>query len=82
MHTRTDVCGLIRSMWEVISSLAASRSVVLTTHSMEECEAVCDRLGIMVGGRLRCLGASQHLKGRFGGGYSIEVPSSPMDNTR
>lgn len=60
-------------MWEVISSLSESRSVILTTHSMEECEAVCDRLGIMVGGRLRCLGTSQHLKGRFGGGYSIEV---------
>lgn len=62
-----------RSMWEVISSLSASRSVILTTHSMEECEAVCDRLGIMVGGRLRCIGTSQHLKEVFGGGYSVEV---------
>lgn len=40
---------------------------------MEECEAVCDRLGIMVGGRLRCIGTSQHLKEVFGGGYSVEV---------
>lgn len=70
-------CFVVRSMWEVISSLSASRSVILTTHSMEECEAVCDRLGIMVGGRLRCLGTSQHLKGRFGGGYSVEVRASP-----
>lgn len=62
-----------RSMWKVISSLAESRSVILTTHCMEECEAVCDRLGIMVGGRLRCVGTSQHLKEVFGGGYSIEV---------
>lgn len=60
-------------MWKVISSLAESRSVILTTHCMEECEAVCDRLGIMVGGRLRCIGTSQHLKEVFGGGYSIEV---------
>ncbi|CAM9893019.1 unnamed protein product, partial [Hapterophycus canaliculatus] len=65
--------GARRSMWEVISSLSASRSVILTTHSMEECEAVCGRLGIMVGGRLRCIGTPQHLKGRFGGGYSVEV---------
>lgn len=64
---------LDRSMWKVISSLAESRSVILTTHCMEECEAVCDRLGIMVGGRLRCIGTSQHLKEVFGGGYSIEV---------
>lgn len=47
--------------------------MILTTHSMEECEAVCDRLGIMVGGRLRCIGTSQHLKEVFGGGYSVEV---------
>ncbi|CAM9646725.1 unnamed protein product, partial [Choristocarpus tenellus] len=68
--------GARRSMWEVISSLAATRSVVLTTHSMEECEALCDRVGIMVGGRLRCLGTCQHLKSRFGGGYTIEVAIS------
>lgn len=34
------------------------------THSMEECEALCTRLAIMVNGRFRCLGSSQHLKGR------------------
>lgn len=67
-------------MWEVVSSLSASHSVILTTHSMEECEAVCDRLGIMVGGTLRCLGTSQHLKGRFGGGYSIEVRRHTVRN--
>ena len=43
-------------------------AVVLTTHSMEEAEALCTRVGIMVGGRLRCLGSCQHLKSRFGRG--------------
>lgn len=32
--------------------------------SMEECEALCTRLAIMVNGRLRCLGSIQHLKNR------------------
>eukprot|EP00823_Brevimastigomonas_motovehiculus_P003037 TRINITY_DN1824_c0_g1_i1.p1 TRINITY_DN1824_c0_g1~~TRINITY_DN1824_c0_g1_i1.p1 ORF type:complete len:444 (-),score=171.16 TRINITY_DN1824_c0_g1_i1:45-1184(-) len=49
------------------------RSVILTTHSMEECEALCHRVGIMVGGRLRCLGTTQHLKHRFGQGYQIDI---------
>lgn len=31
---------------------------------MEECEALCDRLTIMVNGRFRCLGSTQHLKNR------------------
>ena len=35
----------------------------------EECEALCHRIGIAVGGRLRCLGSAQHLKSRFGRGY-------------
>lgn len=40
---------------------------------MEECEALCGRVGIMVGGRLRCLGSAQHLKSRFGNGYQFEL---------
>ena len=69
-----------RYMWEVISALSTragsgkdSCSVILTTHSMEEAEALCTRIGIMVGGRLRCLGTTQRLKSRFGQGYELEA---------
>lgn len=65
-----------RHMWDVIAKVSASRSVVLTTHSMEECEALCTRVGIMVSGRLQCLGSSQHLKSKFGNGYQIEIRTS------
>ena len=40
---------------------------------MEECEALCTRIGIMVGGVLRCLGSSQHLRTLYGRGYQIEI---------
>lgn len=79
------------------------RCAVLTTHYMEEAEAVCDRVAIMVSGQLRwappphphppnnpgsscrpylsrpllsparCIGTIQHLKGKYGRGYSLEV---------
>eukprot|EP01084_Bolivina_argentea_P118609 210407_1 len=49
------------------------RCVLLTTHSMEECEALCHRLGIMVNGQLRCLGTPQHLKSKFGSGYQLDL---------
>jgi len=65
-----------RFMWEVITRISTERaesSIILTTHSMEECEALCTRIGIMVGGQLRCLGSSQHLKSRFGLGFQLEV---------
>jgi ABC-type multidrug transport system ATPase subunit len=62
-----------RQMWDVIAEVSEDRSVVLTTHSMEECEALCTRIGIMVDGSFRCLGSSQQLKDRYGLGYQIEV---------
>jgi ATP-binding cassette subfamily A (ABC1) protein 3 len=48
-------------------------SVILTTHSMEECEALCPRISIMANGRLSCLGSAQHLKNKFGQGYQVEM---------
>ncbi|XP_024139098.1 phospholipid-transporting ATPase ABCA1 isoform X1 [Oryzias melastigma] len=61
-----------RALWNCIHSvIKEGRSIVLTSHSMEECEALCTRMAIMVNGRFRCLGSVQHLKNRFGDGYTI-----------
>ena len=38
---------------------------------MEECEALCTRIAIMVNGQFKCLGATQHLKSKFGDGYTL-----------
>jgi len=65
-----------RLMWNVISAVSTTNhqcSVMLTTHNMEEAEALCSRIGIMVGGRLRCIGSNQHLKARYGKGYQLEA---------
>ncbi|KAL4858934.1 ABC transporter A family member 5 [Chlorella vulgaris] len=60
-------------LWNVIRKARKERAVVLTTHSMEEAEAL---LGIFVGGRLQCLGDPQDLISRFGGylSFSITTP--------
>ena len=64
--------GSRRFLWNLILELRhENRLVVLTSHSMEECEALCSRLGVMVAGKLRCLGSTQQLKDKFGKGYSI-----------
>mmetsp|Transcript_7490 Transcript_7490/g.19467 ORF Transcript_7490/g.19467 Transcript_7490/m.19467 type:complete len:357 (-) Transcript_7490:698-1768(-) len=61
-----------RSMWTAIRAhiCETGASAVITTHSMEETEALCQRVGIMVGGRLKCLGTAHRLKSRFGDGYT------------
>eukprot|EP00301_Raphidiophrys_heterophryoidea_P004938 c12109_g1_i2.p1 GENE.c12109_g1_i2~~c12109_g1_i2.p1 ORF type:complete len:1737 (+),score=451.65 c12109_g1_i2:522-5213(+) len=76
-----------RAMWQIISDSIhkGGRAMVLTTHLMEECEALCQRIGILVKGRLACLGTAQHLKSRFGKGYHVEVSladASTMDRVR
>ncbi|XP_043768566.1 phospholipid-transporting ATPase ABCA7 isoform X5 [Cervus elaphus] len=66
--------GARRFLWNsLLDVVREGRSVVLTSHSMEECEALCSRLAIMVNGRFRCLGSTQHLKGRFGAGHTLTL---------
>merc|ERR1711998_724137 len=71
-----------RQMWVTICRTASTRSVVLTTHSMEECEALCDRVVVMVKGQFRCLGSIQHLKSRFGEGYTVELQISDQSTMK
>ncbi|KAK3091975.1 hypothetical protein FSP39_024134 [Pinctada imbricata] len=64
-----------RFLWDTISlSFSGSeRGAILTTHYMEEADALCTRIAIMVNGKMECIGASQHLKYKFGSGYLLEV---------
>jgi len=61
-------------------SIKYGRSVILTTHSMEECESISHRIGIMVNGQLSCLGTSQHLKSKFGKGYQLDIVFDKIDD--
>ncbi|XP_051937575.1 glucosylceramide transporter ABCA12 [Hippocampus zosterae] len=63
-----------RHLWKIISEEVKGKSaVILTSHNMEECEALCGRLAIMVNGQFRCLGSLQHIKNRFGSGFTVKM---------
>ncbi|KAM4843383.1 ABC-type organic anion transporter ABCA8-like [Thomomys bottae] len=64
-----------QQMWQAIRAAIRNteRGALLTTHYMAEAEAVCDRVAIMVSGRLRCIGSIQHLKSKFGKDYLLEM---------
>ncbi|KAM8773978.1 ABC-type organic anion transporter ABCA8-like [Rhynchonycteris naso] len=64
-----------QQMWKVIRATIRKpeRGALLTTHYMAEAEAVCDRVAIMVSGRLRCIGTIQQLKSKFGKDYRLEM---------
>ena len=74
--------GARRFLWNcVLEMIKGGQSVVLTSHSMEECEALCTRLAIMVNGSFKCHGSIQHLKNRFGSGYTLTLRCSG-DNSK
>ncbi|KXZ51666.1 hypothetical protein GPECTOR_11g119 [Gonium pectorale] len=56
-----------RNLWDVVRSNKAGRAIILTTHSMEEAEILCDRLGIFVDGQLVCIGNPREITSRYAG---------------
>ncbi|CAG8486112.1 3807_t:CDS:10 [Ambispora leptoticha] len=72
-----------RTIWSIIANAKQGKTIILTTHSMEEADALCDRLGIMAAGHLRCLGSPLHLKQKHGTGYQISfnvVATASLDH--
>jgi ABC-type multidrug transport system ATPase subunit len=55
-----------QNLWRVIKAARAGRAIVLTTHSMEEAEELCNRLGIFVDGEMKVLGEPRELIRRYG----------------
>ncbi len=55
-----------RDLWTLIRALKGKVTVLLTTHYLEEAEALSDRIGIMHGGRLLCDGSVEEIKSQTG----------------
>ena len=62
-------------MWAVIQRIASERkrTIVITTHSMEEAEALSTKIAIMASGRFRCLGTVTELKNLYGAGFELDM---------
>ncbi|XP_009394058.2 ABC transporter A family member 7-like [Musa acuminata AAA Group] len=63
-------------LWNVVKHAKRDRAIILTTHSMEEAEVLCDRLGIFVDGGFQCIGNAKELKARYGGSYVFTMTTS------
>mmetsp|Transcript_36523 Transcript_36523/g.58895 ORF Transcript_36523/g.58895 Transcript_36523/m.58895 type:complete len:1553 (+) Transcript_36523:88-4746(+) len=64
-----------RFLWNVITSVRkeVEASVILTSHSFVEVDALCDRLAVLVEGKLRCIGTSTYLTHKHGKCYRIKI---------
>ncbi|XP_020205731.1 ABC transporter A family member 8 [Cajanus cajan] len=65
-----------KNLWNVVKRAKQDRAIILTTHSMEEAEVLCDRLGIFADGSLQCIGNPKELKARYGGTYVFTMTTS------
>uniref|UniRef100_A0A7N4P5Z7 ABC transporter domain-containing protein n=1 Tax=Sarcophilus harrisii TaxID=9305 RepID=A0A7N4P5Z7_SARHA len=59
-------------LWDLITCIRESgKAIVLSSHSIEECEVLCTKLAIMAKGKLQCFGSPQYLKNKFSKGYTL-----------
>ena len=74
-----------RFMWAVIHKISTRRkksAVIMTTHSMDEAETLCKRMGIMVNGELVCLGSAQNIKDKYGYGFEVDLRIKPLSEEK
>ena len=50
-----------RELWKTVQGMKGQKTIVLTTHYLEEAEALCDRIAIMVNGHIRAIGTPTEL---------------------
>ena len=74
-----DVCAK-RVMWRTLASMVPDRSLVLTTHSMEEADALADRAGIL-GKKMLAIGTSEGLRRKFGDRYHVHLITKTAPHT-
>lgn len=70
-----------RTIWNIINNAKHGKTIILTTHSMEEADILSSRIGIMAKGVLRVVGSPLHLKRKYGSGFKLTL-SFTKDNDR
>ena len=61
------------AIWNTVKSIQESMTILLTTHSMEEADALCSRIAILTSDGIQCLGSQIHLKDKYGRGLMFSV---------
>jgi ABC-type multidrug transport system ATPase subunit len=71
-----------RQLWNILQDCKKDkdRAMVLTTHSMEEADVLCNRIGIVNQGVLKCVGSQTRLKNLYGGGYHLQINVDRLDS--
>ena len=64
-------------IWDLLKGMKQDRTILLTTHLMDEADALADRCAIMAHGTIRCVGTPAFLKMKLGLGYKLTMLQEP-----
>ncbi len=70
-----------RSIWELLHKYRKGRTIILSTHFMDEADILGDRIAIISQGKLCCCGSSLFLKGHYGKGYYLTMVKASSQDT-
>ena len=62
-----------RAIWDLILKYKPGRTIVLSTHHLDEADLLSDRLAIISSGELQCVGTTMYLKRKYGEGYNLII---------
>lgn len=65
-----------RKVWDFLQLIRHDRLILMTTHHMEEADALGDRIAVMSGGQVKCCGSALFLKKVFDAGYHLRISKS------
>lgn len=71
-----------RAVWELMQALKKDRTIILTTHAMEEADALADRIAVVVDGKIKCVGTPLNMKNTFGDGYRVSMVTTAGSEQR
>ncbi|KAF6515687.1 hypothetical protein HZS61_004428 [Fusarium oxysporum f. sp. conglutinans] len=63
-----------RAIWNIVLAERSKRSIILTTHFLDECDVLADQVVLISRGHVKCQGSPAELKNLYGGGYRVHVP--------
>ncbi|KAJ8398776.1 hypothetical protein AAFF_G00419730, partial [Aldrovandia affinis] len=69
-----------RATWDLLQGQKRGRTILLTTHFMDEADLLGDRIAIMAGGELQCCGSPLFLKSKYGAGYHMVIVKEALCN--
>ena len=69
-----------RQLWKTIREESKNSALIVTTHSMEEAEALGTKMAIMVAGEIKCFGTSQQIKLKYGQGFTVIIKQKPNES--